>query len=296
MAGSVIVAAVAAGKSTADWQASRARLTLATQRDTAQPATMTTMTSQPDQTGLIQRQFGAVAAAYVSSQVHASGADLDRIAAIAQAVRPAHAIDLGCGGGHVAYAIAPYSARVTACDLSSEMVAVVAAEAQARGLDSIATLVASSADLPLGDGVCDMLACRFSLHHWRDPAAGLAHARRVLRRGAPAVFVDVVAPEQPAADSHLQAVELLRDPSHGRDFTISQWQAMLAQAGFAITAIVPARLRMDFAVWTARMRTPPAQAAAIRAIQAMAPAEVADHFAIEPDGSFMLDTVLIEAI
>jgi ubiquinone/menaquinone biosynthesis C-methylase UbiE len=269
---------------------------LATRGNNAQLATMALMNTQPDQTDLIQRQFGAAAADYVTSAVHASGADLERIAAIAQAMRPAHALDLGCGGGHVAYAMAPHAARVTACDLSHDMVAVVAGEATRRGLDSIATLVASSADLPLGDGACDMLACRFSLHHWRDPAAGLAQARRVLRPGAPAVFVDAVAPEQLAADSHLQAVELLRDPSHGRDFTISQWQAMLAQAGFAVTAIVPARLRMDFAVWTARMRTPPGQAAAIRAIQALAPAEVADHFAIEPDGSFMLDTVLIEAI
>jgi SAM-dependent methyltransferase len=252
--------------------------------------------TQPDQDNVIQRQFGAAAADYVTSAVHASGADLDRIAAIAAAVRPAHALDLGTGGGHVAYAMAPHAARVTACDLAEAMVAVVAEEAARRGLDTIATLVASTADLPLGDGVCDMLACRFSLHHWRDPAAGLAQARRVLRPGAPAVFVDVIAPAQPAADTHLQAVELLRDPSHVRDYTIAQWRAMLAQAGFGITALVPARLRMDFAVWTARMRTPPAQAAAIRAIQVLAPAEVADHFAIEADGSFMLDTVLIEAI
>jgi len=250
--------------------------------------------TQPDQDDVIQRQFGAAAADYVTSPVHATGADLARIAAIAAACRPAHAIDLGTGGGHVAYAMAPHASRVTACDLSEAMLAVVADEANRRGLDNVVTLAAPAEALPLPDAACDMLACRFSLHHWRDPLAGLVQARRVLRPGAPAVFVDVIAPPEPAADTHLQAVELLRDPSHGRDFSAREWQAMLARAGFTVTAMRPGRLRMDFASWTARMRTPPAHVAAIRALQALASGEVARHFAIEPDGSFMLDTILIE--
>ena len=36
--------------------------------------------------------------------------------------------------------------------------------------------------------------------------------------------------------------------------------------------------------------------AAIRALQAVAPAEVAAWFGIEADGSFTIDTVLIEAV
>ncbi|MDR3413945.1 MAG: SAM-dependent methyltransferase, partial [Formivibrio sp.] len=55
------------------------------------------------------------------------------------------------------------------------------------------------------------------------------------------------------------------------------------------------RLRMDFAEWAARMRTPSVHCAAIRALQALAGAEVARHFAIEADGSFMIDVILIEA-
>jgi SAM-dependent methyltransferase len=252
-------------------------------------------TRHPDQDSMIRRQFGAAAADYVTSPVHASGADLDRIAAIAASTAPRHALDLGTGGGHVAYALAPHAAQVTASDLSPHMLRVVAAEAARRGLSNIATLAAPSEDLPLPDAVFDMLACRFSLHHWRDPAAGLAQARRVLKNGAPAVFVDAVAPSQPAADTHLQAIELLRDPSHGRDYTVAEWQVMLDRAGFSIDTIHRARLRMDFATWIARMRTPAAHVTAIRALQELAPAQVAAHFAIEPDGSFMLDTMLIEA-
>ena len=52
---------------------------------------------------------------------------------------------------------------------------------------------------------------------------------------------------------------------------------------------------MDFPVWIARMRTPEPNARAIRALQTAASAEVAAHFAIEHDGSFMLDILMIEA-
>jgi SAM-dependent methyltransferase len=248
-----------------------------------------------DQDSLIRQQFGSAAAGYVNSPVHAHGADLVRIGEIACDVAPARALDLGTGGGHVAYAIAPHAQTVIASDLSEAMLDCVVAEAARRDLAGIVTLAASADALPLDTASIDMLACRFSIHHWRDPLAGLREARRVLKPGAPAVFVDVIAPPEPAADSHLQAVELLRDPSHGRDYALREWHAMLGEAAFAVRSVTPSRLRMNFAEWTARMRTPPAHVTAIRALQALAGAEIARHFAIEPDGSFTIDVVLIEA-
>jgi SAM-dependent methyltransferase len=248
-----------------------------------------------DQDSLIRQQFGTAAAGYVNSPVHAHGADLVRIGRIAREVAPARALDLGTGGGHVAYAMAPHARTVIASDLSQAMLELVAAEAARRDLGGIVTLAASADVLPLDTASIDMLACRYSVHHWRDPLAGLREARRVLKPGAPAVFVDVIAPPAPAADTHLQAVELLRDPSHGRDHTLREWHAMLGEAGFVVSSATPSRLRMDFAEWTARMRTPPAHVAAIRALQVLAGAEIARHFAIEPDGSFTIDVILIEA-
>lgn len=251
------------------------------------------MTS-PDQHALADSRFGEASASYVTSSVHAAGADLDRIAARAAEARPARALDLGAGGGHVAYAMAPHVGSVIACDLSPAMLEQVHAEAARRGLPNIETVTSPAEALPFADGSFDFLACRFSTHHWRNASAGLSEARRVLRRGAPAVFVDVVAPIDALADTHLQAVELLRDVSHVRDYSVSQWCAMLETAGFTLDALTPSRLRMDFADWTARMRTSDTCKAAIRALQAEAPREVVDHFAIEADGSFTIDVMSFE--
>lgn len=243
---------------------------------------------------LVQHQFGATADDYVASVVHATGADLARIGQMAACHTPTHALDLGCGGGHVSYALAPHAVQVTACDLLPEMLAAVAREAARRGCSNINTQPAAAEKLPFANGSFDFLACRFSAHHWRDIEAGLAEARRVLRGAASGVFVDVIAPTSAAADTHLQAVELLRDPSHVRDYSRVEWLRMLESAGFTIEATTPARLRMEFSSWVARMRTPALHIEAIRAIQAKATAEVADYFAVEPDGSFTVDTLLIE--
>jgi hypothetical protein len=43
------------------------------------------------------------------------------------------------------------------------------------------------------------------------------------------------------------------------------------------------------------MRTPEENVKAIRALQGTASAETKMHFAIEPDGSFLLDVLMIEA-
>jgi len=54
-------------------------------------------------------------------------------------------------------------------------------------------------------------------------------------------------------------------------------------------------VRLEFSIWTERMRTPKVQADAIRALQGVAPADVLRHFAIGPDGSFDLDVALFRA-
>ncbi len=244
----------------------------------------------------VEAQFGPRAQHYVESTVHAQGADLEALEGIVRAARPSHALDLGAGGGHVSYLMARHAGTVTALDLSGEMLAAVAATARSRGLSNIRTAEAPAEHLPFPDATFDFLACRFSAHHWRDVAAGIRQARRVLKPGAQAVFIDVFAPGAALFDTHLQAVELLRDTSHVRDYSLAEWNDTLGRAGFSLAASRSWKLRMDFATWIARMRTPAENVAAIRALQHAASAETRAHFAIEADGSFLLDVAMFEVV
>lgn len=244
---------------------------------------------------VVEAQFGPRANAYVESAVHAQGADLEALEAIVRDVRPERALDLGAGGGHISYLLAPHAGTVTAADLSPDMLAAVAATARQKGLSNIETVQAPAERLPFDDGSFDFLACRYSAHHWRDLDGGLRQARRVLKGGCRAVFIDACSPGPALLDTHVQAVELLRDTSHVRDYSVSEWAAALTRSGFGLANCRTWRLRMDFPVWTARMSTPEANVRAIRALQAAASAETKAHFAIEADGSFLLDILMIEA-
>jgi ubiquinone/menaquinone biosynthesis C-methylase UbiE len=243
---------------------------------------------------LAKAQFGPQASAYVSSRVHAAGEDLARLRTLAASKPGGRALDLGAGGGHVAYALASHAGEVVACDLSPQIVAAVEEEARRRGLPNVATAVAPAERLPFEDASFDLLASRFSAHHWADLALGLREARRVLKPGGTAVFIDIVSPAAASLDTHLQAVELLRDPSHGRDYRLSEWTSALEFAGFRVDEVFRWRLRMEFSSWTARINTPPESMAAIRKIQSQASDATAAYFAIAEDGSFDLDAAWLQ--
>jgi SAM-dependent methyltransferase len=244
---------------------------------------------------LVIDQFGPHAAAYVLSPVHAQGEDLVQLAAFVAGHPSARVLDLGCGGGHVSFNLAPHVAEVVAYDVSIDMLVVVAQTASERGIRNILTRQGVAENLPFADGSFDFVISRYSAHHWQDFAAALAEARRVLRFGGRAAFADIAAPSNPLIDTHLQSIELLRDTSHVRDYSEDEWRRALVAAGFVPGPATMRRLHIDYASWILRMRTPDLYAEAIRALQTQAPREVADYLEFEPDGSFTMDSMVIEA-
>jgi ubiquinone/menaquinone biosynthesis C-methylase UbiE len=245
---------------------------------------------------LVSKQFSPRAAAYVQSAVHAQGADLKELAEFASAGKFARALDLGCGGGHASFALAPHVGEIVAYDLSAEMLSAVAGEAARRGFSNVTTQQGTVEKLPFPDARFDFVVTRFSAHHWHDIRAGLREARRVAKKGAAAMFMDAVPPPHPLLDTFLQTIEMLRDPSHVRDYSVGEWTAMAREAGFEPSPAIERRIRLDFATWIARMQTPPVYADAIRALQKDMSEDVAKHFAIEADGSFMLDVMSMKAV
>ena len=254
------------------------------------------------QPALVAQQFGATASAYLSSPVHAQGADLARLHTLAATLtgsskRPV-VLDIGCGAGHAGFAVAPAAASVTAFDLSPQMLAVVDGVARERGFDHLRTVQGDVTALPFDDAAFCMVVTRFSAHHWRDVPAALREVRRVLKPGGLFVVIDITAPETPLHDTTLQAVELLRDGSHVRDYRPSEWQQMLADAGFTVPASAATdswKLTMQFDQWTARMRTPAERVTAIRSLLRSAPQESRDYFAVQADDSFTIDASLFAA-
>lgn len=248
----------------------------------------------------VQRQFNEVAANYSTSVVHASGADLEKMVQMANLQGAETVLDAGCGPGHTALAFAPRVTKVVAVDLSASMLEQGRALAVARGISNIEFRQADVEQLPFESESFDIIATRFSAHHWPNPQVALREFHRVLRRPvtreSQLLIVDVVSFDDPVVDTHLQAIELLRDPSHVRDHTSGQWMTMLAVAGFQAEVDYTWNLYIDFASWVQRMLTPPTSVAMIRSLLDQAPSEVRQTLQIAPDTSFSLRCALLRAV
>ncbi|HEY1997649.1 class I SAM-dependent methyltransferase [Paraburkholderia sp.] len=239
--------------------------------------------------------FGSTAAAYLTSHVHATGADLQTLAASVAATPGAAVLDMGCGAGHASFAVAPHAQTVVAYDIAPQMLATVAAAAQERGFDNIRTQQGAAEKLPFADASFDWVVSRMSAHHWHDVPDALAEVRRVLKPGGRVLFIDIAGIDHPLLDTHIQAIEVLRDASHIRDYRADEWLALFAAAGFKATIRERWRLPIEFASWVARMRTPEPRVVAIRSLWTGAPDEVRQYFEVQEDGSFKLDALMIEA-
>jgi SAM-dependent methyltransferase len=250
-----------------------------------------------DQQELSVRQFGTSAANYLTSPVHAMGADLERLRSAALRQQPARALDLGCGAGHASFALARGGARrITAYDPSPDMLAVVAQEAAARGHAGIETRVGAAEALPFENNTFDLVVTRYSAHHWASVPRALAECARVTVPGGRLVVIDVIAPETPLFDPSLQVIEFLRDVSHVRNYRVSEWTAMHRVAGFREPAVTRWKLPLEFGSWIARIGTPPARVAALQSVFAELPNEAREYFQISPELSFVTDSAWLESL
>ena len=237
--------------------------------------------SQPaDVKAHVQRQFAEVAANYRTSKVHAAGADLDLLVAVSNPQPDSLVLDAGCGAGHTGLALAVRGGLVCACDFTRAMLDQVEALAGERGLDNLALQQADVEQLPYPAARFDIVATRYSAHHWQHPERALAEFRRVLKPGGIFVISDIMASEDFAQDTFLQTIELLRDPSHVRDYRASEWLAMLGTAGFVAEVLDRFALGLHFATWAQRMRTPRSNRDMIKSLFAGASTDIRRDFGL----------------
>src|SRR5579875_1862410 len=161
----------------------------------------------------VQSRFGAAAADYVTSKVHASGQDLAWLVEAAALTGRERVLDIATGGGHAAFALAPYAAEVVALDLTRPMLEVAQKEANARGFTNIHYLEGDAQNLPCEDASFDVVACRYAAHHFPRVRQAALEWARVLKPDGKLLLIDSTSPEEPEADALLHEIEMLRDPS-----------------------------------------------------------------------------------
>jgi ubiquinone/menaquinone biosynthesis C-methylase UbiE len=258
---------------------------------------------------LVQQQFGAHAAAYATSTVHAKGASLGRLVELVAPEPHWQALDIATGAGHTAAAFAPHVARVIASDLTDEMLKEAAKLAAAKGFANMETAHADAESLSFADAAFDLVTCRIAPHHFPDIAAFVGEAWRTLKAGGVFTVVDNIAPDTESTpgftDAELSdaalaynAFEKLRDPSHGRCLGMAEWSEVLAKRGFKIAGKERLPKDMEFEPWAERMGCDPATVSRLRTmLTGGAPALKAFLRPREEEGKlwFTLDEAIIIA-
>jgi ubiquinone/menaquinone biosynthesis C-methylase UbiE len=232
----------------------------------------------------VRRQFAATAAAYVTSQQHARGDDLELLVNLAQPKPNERVLDIATGAGHTALALAPHVAEVLATDLTAEMLEAARAFITEKGVRNVAFEAADAEDLPFPDASFDIVTSRIAPHHFPAPATFVREAARVLRPEGRFLLDDNMAPEDPELDDFMNTAEKLRDPSHVRAHRPSEWARWIEQAGLVLIRQEPlAFKRHPFPGWTERSQTPKEVVEKLERWILAAQPRVRDYFRMETE-------------
>ena len=205
----------------------------------------------------VQRQFGRNAQRYVTSHVHASGPSLARMVALAAPEPHWLVLDVACGGGHAALAMASYVRQVIALDVTFPMLQAARAFAVAQGQAHLVWVQGDVEDLPFADASFDLVTCRVALHHFPDPEKAIRSWARTLKPGGKLVLIDNIGPEDEQANVYVNTFETLRDPSHVKLYPPTELVRFLKQANFNVSHTEVLRKSMGFEAWMDRMQVAP---------------------------------------
>jgi ubiquinone/menaquinone biosynthesis C-methylase UbiE len=239
----------------------------------------------------VRSQFGAAAASYATSKVHAQGASLARLVQLTQPQPAWRVLDVATGAGHTAFAFAPHVAQVIATDITPEMLGETVLGAEKRGLHNVTTQSADAEELPFAAASFQLVTCRIAPHHFPDVPAFLRACGRVLQPGGLLAVVDNIVPDDPQAAAYVNQIEKLRDPSHARCLSLSEWLVAFAAAGFVVEHHEVAPKAIAFNEWAGRMVSDPATLAQLQRLLRDAPLAAAEFLQLQQAADDLLFTL-----
>lgn len=174
-------------------------------------------------------------------------ANLDIAQRIAQRVTGKDVLELACGPGQLAKAIAPCAHSVVATDYSDGMVRVAN---QGDIPENLSFAVADATDLPYEDGSFDAVIMANALHIMPEPDEALSEIRRVVRKGGLLIAPNFVSRESASGRSAwIRVLGLLGvRPTH--HWTAEAYRQFLEERGWTVeeSRVYSARVAICYTV------------------------------------------------
>jgi SAM-dependent methyltransferase len=231
----------------------------------------------------IRDEFAFQAESFARSPTMSLAETLDVVVDLVPEDGAARWVEIACGPGLIARAIAPRVGSVIGLDLTPEMVEKARSEVSAAAVDNVSFEVGDATALDLPDDSFDGAITRFSLHHIPAPVRVLEEMRRVVRPGGRVVVSDFVTDDDGEAAAWQEGIERLRDPSHWALLTPSRIAAMADRVGLVADSQREVPFVIDFDEWLARGSGGRANARLIERLVGEAP-PAARSFVVDGEG------------
>ena len=194
-------------------------------------------------------------------------------------------LDVATGTGFTALAFASRVKEVVGLDVSEGMLAQARANAQKEGLANVTFEKGAAESLPFPDAIFDKVTCRVAPHHFLSVERFCSEAYRVLKPGGKLLIADTGVPDGlPEVDAWQNRVEALRDTSHVRNYSLSEWRNLVSTAGFQVeeSAELEEEAQMSLEDWMKKSGCAGEAAAEVRKMFAEASPESRRVFSIQP--------------
>lgn len=152
-----------------------------------------------------------------------------------------HVLDVASGTGICARELAPHVSSVVGVDQTPEMLAEAEKFAVASNLANVRFVCGDAHQLPFDDASFDLVTNRLGLHHFHDPQSAIKEMARVVKPGGKIAIIELATYNEPEMAERYNHFERLRDPSHTRAFSITQWCGLLEAAQLRVLPGCPSR-------------------------------------------------------
>ncbi len=194
----------------------------------------------------IIERFSSKASLYGASPEHSLTDDVDIALKLVSPSKDDIYLDIACGTGHAFFKFLPFVGKAFALDISLQMLF----ELKKRNTEALA-IVADAHAMPFRSETFTLVSSRIAPHHFTCLNAFLKEVYRILVKNGRLVIIDSAVCDDPELKNFIEKAEKMRDPTHLRTLTFSEWKKTVSLY-FDVIGFQNVRKKHPFNKWLER--------------------------------------------